>query len=76
MKLKKQVSLFSEGLNEIGFVYGRTRISFSENSQRDKYLRFGGRIPRTRTNFSESKPCTEYSTFRSMPAMTGHRKSL
>ena len=31
-KLKKQVSMFSGGLDEVGFVYGRTKISFSENS--------------------------------------------
>ena len=44
-KLKKQVSLFSEGLNEIGFVYGRTRISFSENSQSGFIIREGERLP-------------------------------
>ena len=43
-KLKKQVSMFSGGLNEIGFVYGRTKISFSEN-QSGFIIREGEMLP-------------------------------
>ena len=44
-KLKKQVSMFSGGLDEVGFVYGRTKISFSENSQSGFIIREGEMLP-------------------------------